>query len=733
MPQSNGQLLEAALAYARLGYPVFPCAPGGKAPITRHGCKDATTDEKQIEAWWRQHPSANIGIATAGLLVVDVDGPENPWLADQPEKRQELAGTATSLTPGGGRHHVFRQPPGRAWGNTTGKLAPKVDTRGNGGYIVAPPSVVGGKAYRWAEGAGLDQSPRNLVEPPRWLVMALDNGGLPSRASERPWTVPLPGDVERRALAYLDAMPPAISGQGGHNTTYAAATVLVHGFGIPPDRALELLLAHYNPRCQPPWTEKELRHKVEDAATKPHARPFGWLWEQRDDPVGGVDISALLAEVGPQAPDLPAEEPSATGPPDPGPPPAELLRVPGFISEVMDYCLQTAPYPNTVMAFCGALALQAFLAGRKVRDPGDNRTNIYLLGLGHSAAGKDHPRKVNTRVVHEVGLASCLGDRFASGEGIQDALFIEPCMLFQTDEIDGMLQQINKATDARHENIMSTLLTMYSAANSVFPMRRKAGKDAPGAIDQPCLVLFGTAIPNHYYEALSERMLTNGFFARMIILESGPRPKGQEPCIRDLPPRILAVAKWWADFHPGTGNLDNWHPVPVVVEQTDQAKRLLVEAREEAEAEYAKAEEQGDPVGTTVWGRVSEQARKLALIYAASENHASPRIGLAAARWATRFVMHQTRRMLFMAQSHVAENPFHAECLKFVQKLREAPGRRLPHSKLLKRMKLDAQAFQKIVQTLVQQGDIAIVHSPQVGHGGRPTLEYRLTEQGGEA
>ncbi|MFN5915268.1 MAG: hypothetical protein ACK48K_00710, partial [Planctomycetota bacterium] len=109
-------------------------------------------------------------------------------------------------------------------------------------------------------------------------------------------------------------------------------------------------------------------------------------------------------------------------PTDPGTMPPELLRVPGFVSEVMDLCLETAPYPNPVMAFSGALALQAFLAGRKVRDPGDNRTNLYLLGLAHSAAGKDWPRQLNTRILIEIGAAGCLGERFSSGEGIQDAL-----------------------------------------------------------------------------------------------------------------------------------------------------------------------------------------------------------------------------------------------------------------------------------------------------------------------
>src|SRR5262249_8565418 len=106
--------------------------------------------------------------------------------------------------------------------------------------------------------------------------------------------------------------------------------------------------------------------------------------------------------------------------PDPGPTPPELLRVTGFIEQVMDYTLTCAPYPEPVLAFAGALALQAFLAGRKVRDEADNRTNLYLLALANSGAGKDFPRKVNQRVLLEAGLAEGLGNSFARGEGLED-------------------------------------------------------------------------------------------------------------------------------------------------------------------------------------------------------------------------------------------------------------------------------------------------------------------------
>lgn len=475
-----------------------------------------------------------------------------------------------------------------------------------------------------------------------------------------------------------------------------------------------------------------LDHGGDYATAASALRKQGFGGDDRVAVGDGAAIAAnLLAAPGAAAVVVVAVATEPAGPPAPlipQPLDESLLRVPGFVGEVMDHCLATAPYPNPVMAFCGAMALQAFLASRKVRDTGDNRTNLYLLGLAHSAAGKDWPRKLNNRILYEAGLSGCLGERFASGEGIQDALSLEPAMLFQTDEIDGLLQSIGKSRDARFESIVTMLLTLYSSANTVLPIRRKAGKEPPGAIDQPSLTIFGTAIPNHYYEALSPRMLTNGLFARMLILECGQRGVGQEPKVAPLPPRVLDTAQWWAAFKPGGGNLATWHPVPAEVGYTLEAQQAVVEARIAADEAYREAESRNDPVATTVWGRVNEQIRKLALVYAVSESPRNPLISLAATKWAEAFVTHQTRRMLHMAAMHSSESDFEQKCKRVIAYMRETNvsqtgGGWVDYRDITRKFRWSRRDHDDLRNSLIDQELIEVV---TVATGGRPRMVYRL-------
>lgn len=144
-------LAESAVAYAQAGLAVMPLQPGGKTPLTRHGLKEATSDTATVEGWWRQWPDANVGIATgepSGIAVIDVDDIDS--LAELEASDGPLPATLTAETGGGGLHLVYRRPTGGVR-NSASKLAPGIDIRGDGGYIVAPPSIhSSGRHYRWA-------------------------------------------------------------------------------------------------------------------------------------------------------------------------------------------------------------------------------------------------------------------------------------------------------------------------------------------------------------------------------------------------------------------------------------------------------------------------------------------------------------------------------------------------------------------------------------------------------
>lgn len=182
-------LAEAAHMYAQHGVHIFPVTPHGKLPLLPrctkqedahqpadcggghgHGLYDATTDPATIKRWWTDHPDANIGVALGanGLFALDVDGPEGRAHLDELEQAYDrLPDTYQVITgrpEGFGRHHIYRQP---ATGPQVRNrdLAPKLETRGTGGYVIAPPSIhPSGRVYL-AEGSW-----GQIADPPAWLV-----------------------------------------------------------------------------------------------------------------------------------------------------------------------------------------------------------------------------------------------------------------------------------------------------------------------------------------------------------------------------------------------------------------------------------------------------------------------------------------------------------------------------------------------------------------------------------
>jgi hypothetical protein len=181
-------LLSSALELASRGWHVFPCTTGTKRPALRGNWqRHATTDPRRIRDWWTWRPY-NIGISCgpSGLVVIDLDVPRGAStgtatgatsLAELCQRSAQAypSRTFTVTTPSGGTHLYFRAPSATI-PNSAGRLGPLIDTRAAGGYVLAPGSRVGGRAY----------TPANAMLPaplPGWIARALTQPPPPQTAS----------------------------------------------------------------------------------------------------------------------------------------------------------------------------------------------------------------------------------------------------------------------------------------------------------------------------------------------------------------------------------------------------------------------------------------------------------------------------------------------------------------------------------------------------------------------
>jgi hypothetical protein len=284
---------EAALALAGLGWQILPlhsvaegrCSCGkacgrsaGKHPRTEHGVLDATSDPFVVRHWWRRWPGANVGVATgpaSGLWVLGPDGGEGVHALMGLQVRWGLLPEGPlARTGSGGEHWYFRWPLVLEVTNRKNHRRLPIDVRGRGGYVVAPPSVNGKGPYAW-ERAPWDHP---LPEAPGWLLSWLRPPEVTVAVPRRPPDLPdTPAARLKRAIAYVNACRPAVSGQGGHSVTMYVARAVAYGFDLGAEDAFSVLAVYYNPRCQPPWSEKELWHKCQEADRVPFGKPRGWL------------------------------------------------------------------------------------------------------------------------------------------------------------------------------------------------------------------------------------------------------------------------------------------------------------------------------------------------------------------------------------------------------------------------------------------------------------------------
>ena len=216
-------------------------------------------------------PGDGLGILTGvrGLFVVDVDEkdgiPAHDRLAKYAAGRQ-VPDTLTVRTGGGGLHLYYRTAnESSTLRSRTNALGPRIDVRADRGYVVAPGTAhVSGGMYEIAR-----DLPIAILDSDHWIVADLRASEAPAPRQDRP--VPPPAEVtpevSEAAIEYLKGAAPAIEGKNGSLRAFEVAYYLTRGLQLPIGVAAELWREHYNSRCEPPWSDREILHKLEDGAT----------------------------------------------------------------------------------------------------------------------------------------------------------------------------------------------------------------------------------------------------------------------------------------------------------------------------------------------------------------------------------------------------------------------------------------------------------------------------------
>ena len=280
----------AALEYAKRGFRVFavqsirdgactcqewrdkngkggPCPSPGKHPRFRNWQERATCGRDAIEEMWYTHKGSNVGIATgaaSGIFVLDVD-PKNgsdDSLDSLIAKHGRLPDSLQAITGSGGRHFYFKHPGGTVRNEVS--ILPGLDIRGDGGFVVAPPSVhISGRRYDWD---GLDGFDAPILPAPPWLLdMIMEK----HPAAGEKGRFDLPADIPE--------------GQRNETLYRYACSLRSAGGGLEFDEILEAVSAANRMRCKPPLPEDEVRALAESACKHPKGKAAKKRSKQADD------------------------------------------------------------------------------------------------------------------------------------------------------------------------------------------------------------------------------------------------------------------------------------------------------------------------------------------------------------------------------------------------------------------------------------------------------------------
>lgn len=439
-------------------------------------------------------------------------------------------------------------------------------------------------------------------------------------------------------------------------------------------------------------------------------------------PVAPVDADALgFTPGGEDDPRVVTHEPDedeATSTPVPrrAQPPLvdpERLRMPGFVDDLTAHILAGSPLPNRPLAFAAALALLAYLAGRRYTTERGDRPALYILSLARSSTGKNAPLNMATTMAARLGLADGVATDFASAEGLTDALRALPVRLVAMDEAQRLFSALaDKGEEAQFSRKKeAVLLDMWDkhllvrADKAISSLRHDK---LPARRELPSLTFWGSMTPSVFWKGATPAMVSGGLFGRFLVFDAAELRANPRATMAPPPPELLSAARQivsrGADPRRDDEGVAEARFVVPFEPDADALQAELFE-RLTAKRNALMSDPDNEPrcMLSDLVGREIEKTKRLALLFAISENPDAPIVTKAGIEWAYGLVNTMHARLFRRAMENLGDTPE----MRLANRMRafvERAGAPVQHSALWRAFGGDSRVRRDALAYLLDSG-----------------------------
>ena len=731
------------------GFPILPIQPNTKKPglyklgawheypkWSRHCERDTTDNEVDI---WGNWPEAGIGIAAGRVIGIDIDILDSPTIALEIEAlAKRMLGDTPAVRIG---HAPKRLLVYRAVQPFSGFKYPPIEVLGVGQQFIAygiHPDT--GRPYDWPVSTLADLSPDDLpgITEAQAREFAKEAYRLiPAELRPKTLGVGLRAPMECANLpeqrgtyeAVEDALRHIVNADLDYDSWVRIGMAIKGALG---DEGWPLFEA---------WSESSRKNDPKTTARSwrsfaPQRIGAGTIYKLALDngwePDAEMQLNGEIVMNGHhpareflqalQAADPISIEPQEIYLPPPKPMPVGWDQVGGVIADMMALMAATAKRPQPVLALGASLCAIGALMGRKYRTESNIRSNLYVVGIAESGAGKNHSRVVINELFRKANLLQYLGgNKIASGSGLLTAIQRQPAILFQLDEF-GMF--LSAAADRKRSpryvcEILDLMTELYTTSGTTYFGVEYAStqhNNAHRAIHQPCACIYGTTTPLHFWQALQASNVADGSLARFLIMESEDDfPDSNEAFgvidpPQDLIDRLILIHQGGGKLNGNltdVGAIDEVMVDPRVVPMTPQARATFRQLDQELVERLRTSRGTGY---SSILARIEENATKLALIRAVSRDPVDPQIEDHDAEWGIMLSRHCAELTIREASARVSENQVESHHKRAMQILRDAGMAGMSKSDFTRRTQfMDHRQRDGVLRTLAEAGLIEMM------------------------